>query len=665
MNTNGLGTVLILEDDPGVSRLQSRSLERSGYAVATSGTTEEALKKIQAGGIDLIVLDYGLPGSLNGVEFYRRLQTDGYDLPAILVTGFSDEARLIEALRAGVRDFLPKTADFIDFLPPTVERVMKQVRSERRANESEKLRQKEERFRTSVENMLDGFGIYSAVRDAGGAITDFRVDYVNAAACALNGQCAEEQIGQGLRMVESSDFERTLFERGCEVVTSGVPFSADGLVIANANAPDPSREPGQRWFDVRITKLGDGVVATWRDASEIVRARLRAEQSSRAKDEFLATVSHELRTPLNAILGWVQLMSVEDLDEETRRDAIQTIERNAKSQARLIEDLIDISRIVSGKLRLDLRAVDLRAVIQAAIDAARPAAQARNLSLEVALDPLAAPVAGDPDRLQQVVWNLVSNAIKFTPKGGQVRVELRRSSDAGGIEISVRDNGKGIPADFLSHVFERFSQADSSSTRHYSGLGLGLAITRHMVELHGGSIQAASDGEGKGATFTVRLPPLAAVHASGESSPPSAASTKTEEKLLIDACRDLAGVRIVAVDDDADARQILKTLLTRCHAEITVAASAEEAFRAVQEHRPDVLLSDLEMPGEDGYSLIRRVRALSPEDGGQIPAAALTAYARAEDARRVLAAGFQIHVPKPVDAAQLIAAIRKLVSKPG
>ena len=661
MSANHLGTVLILEDDPGVNRLQCRKLERSGYAVASCATTEQALEKIQAGGIDLIVLDYSLEGAISGVEFYRRLQMDGFDLPAILVTGFSDETRLIEALRAGVRDFLPKTADFIDYLPPTVERVMKQVRAERKANESEKLRQGEERFRTSFENMLDGFGIYSAVRDVAGTITDFRVDYLNTAACKLSGRTQEEQIGHGLQLLEPSDFERTLFERGTVVVNTGAPFSADGLLIEGGQA-------APRWFDVRITKLGDGVVATWRDAterikseSEIARARQRAEQASRAKDEFLATVSHELRTPLNAILGWVQLLGLEDLDDATKQDAILTIERNAKSQARLIEDLIDISRIVSGKLRLELREVDLRGVIQAAVDAARPAAEARSLQLEVRFDPAAGPVAGDPDRLQQIVWNLVSNAIKFTPEQGRVQVDLSQSP-ARQLEVRVSDNGKGIDPEFLPFVFERFSQADSSSTRHYSGLGLGLAITRHMVELHGGSIHAASEGEGQGATFSVRLPPQAAGSLPEEQARTPAAAVDAGARQLAALPKDLEGVRIVAVDDEAYARHILKTVLTYCKAEVTVLANAQDAFRAVKEHLPHVLLSDVEMAGEDGYSLIRRVRDLLPESGGNTPAAALTAYAREEDQQRVLAAGFQMHVAKPLEATRLVAVVKELLA---
>jgi signal transduction histidine kinase/CheY-like chemotaxis protein len=661
MSAISLGAVLILEDDPGVNRLQCKQLERSGYAVASSATTEEALEKIQAGGIDLIVLDYNLSGPVSGVEFYRRLQVAGYNLPAILVTGFSDEARLIEALRAGVRDFLPKTADFIEYLASTVERVMRQVRAERKAIESEELRQKEERFRTSVENMLDCFGIYSAMRGGAGQIVDFRIDYVNAAACESNHLTKEQQMGRELRSAEETSLERALFEPCVRVVESGVPFSVDGLRLECAGKP-------VRWFDIRIAKLSDGFVATWRDVSarmqaetELARAKQRAEQASRAKDEFLATVSHELRTPLNAILGWVQLLGVEDIDAATKADAVLTIERNAKSQARLIEDLIDISRIISGKLRLEVQTVDLHGIIEAALDAARPAANARSLSLDVSLDPAAREISGDPDRLQQIVWNLLSNAIKFTPTGGWVRVRLGRADEAH-VEIAVSDSGKGIEPTFLPFVFERFSQAETSSTRHYSGLGLGLAITRHLVELHGGAIEAASEGEGQGATFRVRLP-LVAIQNQDSQPVERTAALVEGERLLTDLPRDLEGIKVVAVDDDADARSLLQTVLTYCKATATVVATADAAFEAVRRVQPDVLLSDIEMAGEDGYSLIRRVRALGPENGGDTPAAAMTAYARMEDRARALEAGFQLHVSKPVEAAELVAVVTRLAGK--
>lgn len=658
------GAVLILEDDSGVAYLQRRQLLRAGYAVSEATTPEEALATIETGGIDLIVLDYSLAGAVSGVEFYRQLQTKGYALPAILVTGFSDETRLVEALRAGVRDFLPKTADFIDLLAPTVERVMRQVQVERRAVETDRLRQNEERFRTSVENMLDCFGAYSAVRATDGAIIDFSIDYTNAAAGEKGAEPGGRQVGRGVRSLNGACVEGRLFAACCAVVERGESFSKDGFLVDN------SAQPGGHaaWYDIRIAKLGDGFVSTWRDVSErmraeaeIARARLRAEQASRAKDEFLATVSHELRTPLNAILGWIQLLVLDDLDADTRREAVLTIERNAKSQARLIEDLIDISRIVAGKLRLEARPVDLRRTIEAALAAARPAATARSLTLEVALDAEIDVVQGDPDRLQQVVWNLLSNAIKFTPVNGKVTVRLRRLDT--GVEIVVTDSGRGIEANFLPFVFERFSQADTSSTRHYSGLGLGLAITRHLVELHGGQIEAFSEGDGRGASFSVKLPlsgfPDRALPERGQAAGAAAASPPMPELP-----RTLQGIRIVAVDDDPDARHLMEMVLTLCKAEVTVFDNADAAFEGLCRLRPDVFLSDIEMPGKDGYSLIRRIRALPENEGGETPAAALTAYARKEDADHALAAGFQYHLPKPVEAARLVEVVSRLLGRP-
>ncbi len=392
-------------------------------------------------------------------------------------------------------------------------------------------------------------------------------------------------------------------------------------------------------------------------------ARDAAEASTRAKDEFIATVSHELRTPLNAILGWARLLGSDGMDAELTREAVSVIERNALVQSRLIEDLLDVSRIISGKLRLNLRTVDLPDVVRAAVQSVMPAAEVKAMRVDTLLDPGAGPVSGDADRLQQVVWNLVSNAVKFTPKGGRVQVRLARVNSQ--VELTVSDTGQGIAAEFLPHVFERFTQADTTSTRQHSGLGLGLGITRHLVELHGGTVAVYSDGEGKGSTFVVSLP-IMILHAAPGILPERAHPTvpsATSGGTGFQQCDELAGVRVVAVDDDADARKLLSTVLTRCRAEVTVLASAAEALEAVRRIRPDVLLSDVEMPGEDGYSFIAKVRALPPEEGGQTPAAALTAYARMEDRTKALRAGFQMHVPKPVEPAELVAVVANLAAR--
>jgi PAS domain S-box-containing protein len=380
-----------------------------------------------------------------------------------------------------------------------------------------------------------------------------------------------------------------------------------------------------------------------------------AQEANRMKDEFLAIVSHELRSPLNAMLGWAQLLRNRKFNEATKVRALETIERNAKSQLQLIEDLLDVSRIIRGQLRLTVRPVELIPVISAALDTVRAAAEAKAIQLEIELDPLAGLVSGDPDRLQQVVWNLLSNAVKFTPRGGRVQIRLSRVDSC--VEIAVSDTGIGISADFLPYVFERFRQADSTSTRSYSGLGLGLAIVRHLVELQGGTVHATSEGEGQGATFTVKLPLMAV---SLQSS--SAAAPKAEGGTLLENSLMLKGLRVLVVDDEADARELLTTVLEEYGASVTKVASVGEALEALERLSLDVLVSDIGMPGEDGYELICKVRTLSVR-GGQIPAVALTAYARDEERTRSLAAGFQVHMSKPVEPAQLATVIANLAGR--
>jgi signal transduction histidine kinase/CheY-like chemotaxis protein len=392
----------------------------------------------------------------------------------------------------------------------------------------------------------------------------------------------------------------------------------------------------------------------FREARE---ARDAAEAANRSKDEFLATVSHELRTPLNAMMGWAQLMQMTRGDKEKQGTGLETIVRNAKLQAQLIDDLLDMSRIVSGKMRLDVRSVDLVKVIDGAIDAVRPAAEAKGMRLLRVLDPLVGPVAGDPDRLQQVVWNLLSNAVKFTPKGGKVEIRLERVNSH--LEILVADTGSGISPDFLPHVFERFRQSDTSTTRTRGGLGLGLAIVRHLVELHGGTVHVKSPGEGQGSTFIVRLP-LSIAHVGGDRVHPRA---KDDDPAAAEGAPDLTGTRVLVVDDEADSRDTLRQILEHCHAEVRTVGSAREALEALPIFRPHVILSDIGMPDEDGYSLIRRVRQLPPEQGGQTPAAALTAFARTEDRRRALLAGFEMHLSKPVELQELCAVVATLVRR--
>ncbi|MBA2528262.1 MAG: response regulator [Pyrinomonadaceae bacterium] len=385
-------------------------------------------------------------------------------------------------------------------------------------------------------------------------------------------------------------------------------------------------------------------------------ARAEAESANRMKDEFLATVSHELRTPLNAIMGWSHMLRSGRLDQATMARAFETIDRNAKSQAQLIEDILDASRVITGRLRLNLGPVDVASVINSAIDSVQLAADSKGIQLEVTLDPSVRHTLGDSSRLQQVVWNLLANAIKFTPSGGRVEVRVERANAA--LQVCVSDTGQGISAEFLPFIFDRFRQADSTSTRAHGGLGLGLSIVRHLVELHGGSVEAQSAGLGSGTTFLIRLPlavnkdPAKARKKRSENWPPE------NTQRVAEPLHSLEEVRVLLVDDDQDSLRLLATMLSAQRAKVETAASAAEALQLLEWFKPDVLVSDLAMPGEDGYSLIGKLRAM--ENLKHTPAVALTAYVQVEDRTRALSAGFNMFVPKPVDPNELIAAIANL-----
>jgi PAS domain S-box-containing protein len=431
-----------------------------------------------------------------------------------------------------------------------------------------------------------------------------------------------------------------------------------------------------RWWDVIVSPIlgSDGkpgtLLAISREVtaakqSEAERERLlssekeareRAQRETRMKDEFLATVSHELRTPLNAILGWANVLRA-TADPQEISEGLEVIERNARAQTQIIEDLLDMSRIISGNVRLDIQHVDIVPVIKAALESVRPMALGREIRVTSALDPFTGPVSGDPARLQQVLWNLLTNALKFTPKGGRVHVVLERVNSH--IEISVNDTGQGIRPDFLPQVFDRFRQADSSTTRHYRGLGLGLAIVKNIVELHGGSVRAKSAGENQGSTFTIALPGLPALRHDSERRHPRAGS---ESEILEDKV-DLAGVRVLAVDDEADARQLIQRILSHRGATVDLAAGGDDALQQLAKQKTDVLVMDIGMPDEDGYSVIRRVRQLGAACGGNVPALALTAFARSDDRRRAMLAGFQMHMSKPVEPSELVAVVASLASR--
>jgi len=385
-------------------------------------------------------------------------------------------------------------------------------------------------------------------------------------------------------------------------------------------------------------------------------ARNDAERANRLKDEFLATISHELRNPLNAILGWAHMMRLGTLTPANTERAVETIYRNAQSQAQLVADLLDVSRIISGKLSLDVRTVDLISIVNAAVDSIRPSVEAKSIRLQTMLDPAAGPISGDANRLQQVVWNLLTNAVKFTPTGGHVEVKLQRIESH--VEIVVSDSGVGISKEFLPYVFDRFRQADASTTRIHGGLGLGLSIVRQLVDLHGGTVSVHSEGEGKGATFTITLPFVGVVSNQNDAEP--AHPAQSDDINTLEGLPSLQGLKVLVVDDEADTRELISEVLKECGSEVITSRSAAEALEALERHKPNILISDLGMPDEDGYSLISKIRALPSERGGHIPAAALTAYARAEDRMRVLRSGFQYHLPKPVDSAELVTVVASL-----
>jgi PAS domain S-box-containing protein len=492
----------------------------------------------------------------------------------------------------------------------------------------------------------------------------------NPAAVRMYGYTEAEAVGQSITLIVPSD----RLDEEAEVLRrlrrgeaidhfETVRVRKDGRRLEVALTVSPIRDGSGRI--VGASKIARDVTEQKRAEAERAgllereqAARLEAEAANRAKDEFLAVLSHELRTPLNAVYGWAQMLRAGELGEQQRARAVETIARNANAQLQLIDDLLDVSRVVTGKMRLDVRPVDLRPVVEAALDAVRPAAASKDIRLQSVLDPRAGPITGDPNRLQQVIWNLLMNAVKFTPKGGRVQVHLQRVNSH--VEIVVSDTGEGIAASVLPFVFERFRQGDSSSTRAHSGLGLGLAVVKHLVELHGGTVSAQSPGQGQGATFIVKLPlPIAEISAGTvpRLHPTAASVDGASTGVRLDR------LRVLVVDDDLDALDLVSAILAKAGAEVRMCRSAAEGLEQLRQWRPDILVSDIEMPGEDGYSLIRKVRALDAVEGGKTPAVALTAYGRTEDRVRSLTAGYSMHVAKPVDPGEFTTIIASLAGR--
>jgi PAS domain S-box-containing protein len=530
------------------------------------------------------------------------------------------------------------------------------------------IRDAEHRYRSLLDNITD-YAIF--MTDPEGRVSSW-----NGGAGAILGYTADEILGRSVDLLSTEE-----------------DLEADTLRREMQDASRTGRATSARW---RLGKDGrrlfvEGVMIAVRDETDHLMgfvhflrdvtekhrietereqlldseraARSQAEQASRTKDEFLATLSHELRTPLNAVLGWTQVLRRSRNLPKDAVDGLTVIERNARSQAQIIEDLLDMSSIISGKVRLDVQRLDLASIVEATVETVRPAALAKGIRLQVVLDPLAGPVRGDPNRLQQVFWNLLTNAMKFTQKDGRVAITLARVNSH--LEVEVSDNGEGIDPAFLPHVFDRFRQADASSARRHGGLGLGLSIVKQLVELHGGSITAKSAGSNLGSTFRVGLPLMVTTEDEvkpdvSRQHPKRSASMAAIEEM---APSDLTGLKVLVVDDEPDARSLIQRLLQDCHASVVTAGSAEEAVQVLLRDAPDVLVSDIGMPGEDGYTLIRRIRLMTGSNA-LIPAIALTAYARTQDRVKAIHSGYQLHLSKPVEPIELVAMVHSLARRP-
>jgi hypothetical protein len=657
-------TRILLVDDHQANLLALEAiLQPLGHTLVKATSGEEALKRLLSEDFALILLDVQMPG-LDGLQTASLIKSHARtaSIPIIFITAASGTAeRVFQGYARGAVDYIVKPFDpdvltskvnvFAELYQKT-EKIKQQAKLLRDQQIAAIERRNEQRFR----QLTDSLPL---------PVCATRVDgvpyYCNRAWSEYAGCRAEEPVGLTDPSVVHPDEApraQSTFERALRL---GAPFEVDVRLLRASDqqyrwhivrgVPERQERAGIVGWVVTATDVDDKRRAEEVQAAALERekrAREAAEIANRSKDEFLATISHELRTPLNAILGWSQMLRKGGLDAAAQARAMETIERNAAAQARLISDLLDVSRIVTGKIRLDVRPIDLESVINAAVDSLRPAMEAKGIVFDMKLERLERPINADPNRLQQVVWNLLTNAVKF----GSKHVVLTLCRTASAIEVSVTDDGQGIHPDFINQVFDRFQQADSSTTRAHGGLGLGLAIVRHIVQLHGGTVLARSDGPGRGATFTFRLP----ARASGT----TAIRAPMANRLGV---LDLAGVDVLVVDDEEDARDLMSTLLARTGAHVRTAGSVAEAMEEIERARPHLIISDIAMPHEDGYELIRRVRALHEQTGVRVPALAVTAYATNEDRTRILQAGFESHLTKPVEPTQIFSSIGRVLGR--
>jgi signal transduction histidine kinase/DNA-binding response OmpR family regulator len=689
-------SILVVDDKPEKVLAVSAVLEELGQVIVSANSGRDALRCVLAQEFAVILLDVNMPG-MNGFETAQliRQRRSTSHTPIIFITAFADEMQLVRGYSLGAVDYIlapfvpevlrTKVGVFVELYRKTVQNQRQAELERKRAAQLQKLaaaslainasRSLQSLMQVVADSARDIVGAHQAIAlynpdplVAFGtrqteAVGSFSEKYSHWRGRRLRlDACAQTQVARSRRATRMDKAQLRAHPDWQIVQNLEVP-PIEGMLAAPLVAGD-GRNMGVVYLSDRLeghfTDEDEAILTQLAQMASIaIENSLFAEEreANRMKDEFLATLSHELRTPLNAILGWTQLLATERLNDEVSH-GLEVIERNARAQTKLIEDLLDVSRITTGKLRLAVKPMRFCSVVEAAIDAVRPAAAAKQIALDIELDDGGQEISGDCDRLQQVVWNLLSNAVKFTPVSGRVEVNLRR--EGAHLRLRVSDTGRGISPEFLPHVFDRFRQADSTSTRAHGGLGIGLAIVRHIIELHGGSVQAQSPGEGLGASFVVDLP----IMVDEESAMPAPMPAKVNgEHVSSDGDRtqatsvDLAGLHVLVVDDEPDAREIIAQMLHRSGAKAALAGSVREALDALERMRVDVLVSDIAMPDRDGYELIRLVRDLPASQGGRVPAIALTAYAREEDRFRALTAGFQAHLAKPVTPADLTAAV--------
>lgn len=665
----------MLEDSALEAEMARRALAGSqDVELFTDGA--ELLERLEKGPPDVVILDWNLPG-LTGLDVCRaiRARYDEVTLPILLLTVQGRKEDILEALAGGASDYVTKPYDVLEL----VARVGTLVRTSRlqhaqarRARQlalssdigaamtrGTSLREIAHHCASAIEIHLEASLVEVWTHDANGESLAASTDERGRLPASFIAQLttAQKRVCMDAQEVGGHPVLRGVAPARCGFVALPLLERSQSVGLVTIFTRSKVKEASTIFASVAdLLALGISRAKFEEERQGLLErernARADAEAANRSKDEFLAMVSHELRTPLNAITGWTAMLLEGGLDGDRAKRALTIIDRNARAQTQLIDDLLDVSRIISGRLRLNVGNIDIASVSEMAVESVRLAAEAKGVTLDAHIEAPKGIVTGDAERIQQVIWNLLNNAIKFTNKGGSVALAVNGEGDT--LRIRVDDTGQGVDPKFLPYIFERFKQQDGTTTRAKGGLGLGLAIVRHLVELHGGTIEALSEGLGKGASFVVQLPMKAKEAASAERS--NAVSLRPQ----FDRPRELEGLRVLVVDDEPDARDLVRTLLEACRLQVTTAGSAAEAFSIATSAKLDIIVSDIAMPDEDGISFIKRVRALPREEGGRIPAVALTAYARLEDRTRALRAGFNSHIAKPVDPSELLAVLLSL-----